>query len=488
MSDTGRLDWRTLALVVVVAVAVVIGMLALSDEGPAEPSADPSTPTEPTMSRLVFAVWGTEGEIAAYQSVVDEYNKMSKDVDVRIQSWPDPESMMADVNDGKVTPDLYLLRRSDLAETVAEGRNQPLQDLIDARGLNLSDDYSRDSVTAFSAEDDLQCMPYGTSPMVMYYNTDLIDFETMAERGLPTPDPEHESFSLAEFRAAAEFASRPRKKTRGVHIEPTLRGLAPFIYSGGGRLFDDEVEPTSLEIGGDDATDALRDTLEVLRDPKITLSDQQLEQQSALEWFQDGKVGMIAGYRGLTPTLRATEGLKFDVLPMPSLGSPSTLGDLTGMCIADGPTDRVQKSADFLVHLVSDSAVATVTETGHLVPTNLEVSFQPAFVQPDRDPQHALVFTGSVRDIVPQPLAIDWAALEDLVGPDLEALLTEPVLDDLDAMLDAIDEESRSILDPDYVPESDDPSPPPSGSPSGASDAPSGVPSGESPDGSSDAG
>ena len=126
---------------------------------------------------------------------------------------------------------------------------------------------------------------------------------------------------------------------------------------------------------------------------------------------------------------------------MPSLGSAATIGDLTGMCIAAGSTERVQQAADFLVHLVSDAAVATVTETGHLVPTNLDVSFNDEFVQPG--------------NIVSQPLGVDWVALEELVGPELQALLTEPVLDDLDAMLDAIDQGSRAVLDPDYAEESD---------------------------------
>ena len=40
---------------------------------------------------------------------------------------------------------------------------------------------------AFSAANDQQCMPYGVSPMVVYYNTDLIDFDRMAQRGLDVP-------------------------------------------------------------------------------------------------------------------------------------------------------------------------------------------------------------------------------------------------------------------------------------------------------------
>ena len=59
----------------------------------------------------------------------------------------------------------------------------------------------------------------------------------------------------------------PGAKTKGVYIEPTMSGIAPFVYSGGGQVFNDPTEPTSLALSEDGSTDALRQTLELLRDP-----------------------------------------------------------------------------------------------------------------------------------------------------------------------------------------------------------------------------
>lgn len=465
MAEYGRFDWRTAVLVVFVAVSVVVGMIIWGDES--DPTPGPtngrSTPAVPAMSTLVFATWGSPDEIDAYRRIVHEYNTTSQVVDVRVAAYPDPVSMMADIDAGKIKPDLYLIRHEDLASTMEEHRNQPLQDLLDARAVHVSDSFARDGINAFSAADDLQCMPYTASPMVIYYNTDLIDFDRMDKRGLPTPDEEHDSFSLDEFAAAAQYASRPRTHAKGVQIAPTLTGLAPFVYSGAGGIFDDDAHPTSLDLGS--ATDPLRDTLEVLRDPAITLSNRQLEQRTPLEWFEAGKLGMIAGYRDLTPVLRGTTGLHFDVLPMPSLGSEATVGHLTGLCIGKGPADRVAQAADFLVDLISDDSVNAVTATGSIVPTNLDVAFH-GFLEPDQQPAHAQVFISSQRSIVAPPLGVDWQKLQARVDPQVEALFTQPVLDDLGTMLDDIDEASRAVLDPDYEP-SDAPSGTPSGSASG---------------------
>ncbi len=459
MFSLARFDWRTFAAVVVVAISVIVAMVLYADsEGPPQKNGDRPTSKAPGMARLVFAVWGNEAEVDAYEEIVAAYNRESEVVDVHVEAWSDPSSMLADIRAGEVTPDLYLLPREELAETLEADRNRPLLDLLDARGVAFGDEFPRDAISAFSAEDALQCMPYAASPMVIYYNTDLVDFERMAARELPVPPEDREYWTLEMFRAAAEFASRPRKESKGVYIEPTLRGLAPFVYAGGGRMFDDDVDPTSLALADEDSADALRQTLEVLRDPTITLSSRQLRAQSALDYFEDGKLGMVAGFRDLTPTLRQVPGLNFDVMPMPEIDDDATVGDLTGVCVAEGPQDRVEQSADFLVNLLSDEAVTTMAETGYLMPTKIDVNFSDAFLQPELQPANARVFVNAVRSMVVPPLLQGWPELEAAVDPDLERLLNQALLEDLDADLALIDEKSQAVLNPEEPEDSDAPS------------------------------
>ncbi|WP_141014410.1 extracellular solute-binding protein [Nocardioides sambongensis] len=457
-SDERGLGRATIGVVAVVVVAVLAAMLYLS-ETRETPVAAPA-PTEPEVVRLDFAVYGPQAEIDAYEKVVEEYNQASEYVDVTVESWPDAESMLADLKAGAVSPDLYLLPRSALKDTIDNERNIELLDLLDARGISLGDDFSRDSVAAYSYDDDLQCMPYATSPMVMYYNTDLIDFDRMAARGLPVPNEERSAWTLDMFRAAAEFASRPRKGSRGVYIDPTLEGISPFVLSGGGSVYDDPVSPTSLALSEGDSVDALTRTLEVLRDPQLTLTSQQLDRRSGLEWFEQGKVGMIAGYRDLTPQLRDVDGLRFDVMPMPNLGTTATVGNLTGVCIGAGAAGNAGEAADFLVHLVSDEAVSEISEVGYLQPTNVKVSYSEAFQQSDQQPEHSEVFTSAVRAIQLMPLLDDPDALESVVAPQIRQLFSKPVLgpEELTELLGSIDAASAEVLADPADEETEDPS------------------------------
>ena len=440
-------------------------------EGPGAPASSDSAPTAPTSRaaagtasdpvELTFAVYGERAETASFRRVVDQYNAQVASTQVRLETYDDRAALMAGLAAAETPPDLFLASRRDLDAIVADGLNTPLLELLDERGVDYGDGYSRDALLSFSIEDDLQCMPYGLSPTVVYYNTDLIDFERMRARGLPAPSTTLRGWTFESFAAAADVASRPRRDTRGVYVPPTLLGLAPFVYSGNGRLFDDESDPTSLALSDDDARDALTRALSLLRDPLVTLDEGQLENRTALQSFKQGRLGMITGTRALTPRLRKVEGLSFDVMPMPVIGDQVTVGDITGLCIGSGE-ENVARTADFLVRMISDTAVAQVAREGYLVPANLEVALSPDFLQLDQMPANSNIFNTSVRDLEITPLIEPGTPLDDAVGEQVRELFTVPgPLDDLDLRTQQIDETSRSVLDPTYVPEGS-PSPTPS--------------------------
>jgi multiple sugar transport system substrate-binding protein len=431
--------------------AATAGCEAGAPSPPPEPTS--STPSEPT--RLTLGVSGSEEEIAAYTAVAETFDSLYDGATVELESHPDDADLVDALREGDV-PDVFLVSRDDLAWLLEEQLTQPVDALLDERGVDFGDGYSRDGVQAFSADNRLQCMPYGISPMVIFYNKALVDFERMEERGLPVPDPEERaSWSFETFSAAVQFASRPRRGTKGVHVDPTIRSLAPFIYSGGGQLFDDEDDPTALALSDGASRAALELTLELLRNPQLTLTPEQLSQQPALRWFERGRLGMIAGYRSMVPDLRRVHGLDFDVIGMPVLDSAATSGDITGLCLS---ADAVSTpaAADLMVHLLSTEAVQRVVRTGYLVPANLEVALSDDFVQPGRQPDHAAVFNNAVRSIVFPPPLTTWNQLEETVAQMLQQLIDVPVLDDLDLRLEEIDEQSRAVLDPESVSPSED--------------------------------
>lgn len=450
---------RRALLCAVSVVALALSAASCTDDGQ-EPGPTPTTgAAEPEVDQLTFGVYGPDAEIEAYRATVEAWNAAGEDrPTVKLRSWPDHAAMRAAIDGGAEVPDVFMASRSDLRWLLDERHNQPVDELLDARGVEFGDGYSRDALQAFSAEDRLQCIPYAVSPMVIYYNRDLVNFKRMERRGLDAPDPEASSWKFEQFAAAADFAARPGRGTKGVHIGATLSGLAPFITSGGGSLFDDGSDPSSLAFSSDGSRSALERTLELLRNPQVTLDDEQLAEASPLTWFERGQLGMIAGYRSLVPQLREVRGLDFDVMPMPVLDSSSTVGDVTGLCLSRTAAST-PLAADFLVNQISAEAVSLVTRTGYLAPANLEVALSDTFLQPGRMPEHAAFFNSSVRSIVLTPLIDTLGRLEAAVQPSLEQLVYGVGVLDLDGITEQIDEESRAILNPPEPSESPSESP-----------------------------
>ncbi len=454
---------------------LAVATAACSDGGDAEPGPRPSPSTSPTGKpdtkprQVTFGAFGSKEEVAAFQEVVDSFNAASSTRTVTLKSWPDHESALEDVLAGNA-PDAFLTSRIDLGQLVEADAVQPVSLLLDERGVDFGDRFSRDAVDAFAMDSELQCMAYSVSPMVVYYNTDLVDFDKMERRGLDVPtadaDGVRERWSLAEFGAAAQFASR-RGDTRGVWIDPTLQGLAPFIYSGDGKVFDDDREPTSLAFSDDSTRAALDQTLAILRDPTITPTNAQLARATPVQLFKRGELAMIAGFRNLVPELRDAEDLDFDVLPMPTIDSRATIGDISGLCLSKD--SQVQgDAADFIAYAVSDGAISTVASTGYIVPANTEVASSDDFLAPQLEPAHSGIFNDSIRYMEVPPFLDQRVELSEAVTPLLERLVTAPGTLDLDQTTEEIDDVSRTILSPEET-ESPTESPSDSESPSESS-------------------
>ena len=81
--------------------------------------------------------------------------------------------------------------------------------------------------------------------------------------------------------------------------------------------------------------------------PTLTFSQTALARKSALQRFEEGKLGMILGFRDLTPRLRERKGLNFDVMPMPRLSGGASIARMSGLCIS-AKSEHVDQAADLL--------------------------------------------------------------------------------------------------------------------------------------------
>ncbi len=431
--------------------ALVVTAACSSDE---PPKTTPSTPAGPTL--LTFAVYGPPQVVTAYTKIAADFSAEHPETVVNVRPYDTHDqamSALAGQSDAGQAPDAFLAGIGDLPGLIQSKAIDKVGDLLAERHIDFGDGYQRDPLEAFSADDALQCMPVDVSPLVVYFNTDLVQLPA-----LTTPDQRpitaESGWSLDQFAAAARQATRAH--VRGVYVAPDLAQVAPFIWSGGGHVVDDLDKPTTLMLADGASATALEKLLEVVRDPHITFNRAQIARRSALQRFKTGSLAMMLGYRDLTPQLRAQEDLNFDVMPLPRIGAKATIGQSSGLCLSSS-SEHPGKTADFLAYAVSDDAMALLASTGYVVPTNLDVVNSDAFRQPTEMPASSAVFPSAVRSIHSLPRVPTWGAVAASTARLLEGLFYDPVIDPLGDRLKAIDAASAPLFTP-IPPESSSPS------------------------------
>ncbi|HEX6247268.1 MAG TPA: extracellular solute-binding protein [Nocardioidaceae bacterium] len=411
-------------------------------EAATSPSPVASSSATPEPVTVTLGVYGPAKSLPAYDEMAAAFTEQSPHVTVEVERYESAEEVL-DAVDDEGAPDVFLMDRVHLPQLVEDELVQPVDGLLEERQVDFGDGYQRAGLTAFAREAALQCMPHDVSPLVVYYNEDLVDLDSLGTEETGTPSA-LDGWGWETFAAAARQASRGR--ANGVYLEPSLTSLAPFVWSTGGDIVDNPETPTTLTLSSDEAREALEQVLALVRDPLVVPTGDELDEEDAVTRFKRGRLGMIVGSRALTPVFREAEDLSFDVMPLPSLGRFRTAADMTGYCISSG-TEQVQAAGDLLAFAVSRDGATITTRPGYVVPSNLEVAHSGAFTQATQPPRSSFIFNEGVRRTQPLPYSTRWPDLVEHVEPDLDRMFYDPVID-LDAMLEDVDAESVEVLAP----------------------------------------
>ncbi len=426
------------------------GCTTTATSGPTTPTASspsvtaPATPAGPVTLRV--AVYGDQQTVAAYQRLADAFVEDHPGVGVTLEQAPDARTA-AQRRDRQFAagraPDVFLVDHDQLPELVAQDRVHPLDQLLEERGVLFGDNFSRLGLEAFSADSALQCMPADVSPLVVFYNKRLVHPHRTVVPGQDLPSREN-GWTWEQFAQAARGASHGDVK--GFYIAPRLQSLLPLVRSAGADLLDDDRSPSTLAVGDDATRAALERILEVVRDPQLSPSAQDLAQQDALSRFEDGRIAMMFGTRSLVPKLREATGLHFDVYPLPNLGKPRTITDMSGYCVS-AHTAHVAQAADFVAYATGPAGAKITAGVGGIVPANLPALHSREFLQPGSRPGHAEVFADALRRADAPPFVAGWPVLEAQLQPLLDQLFYAPVVD-LDRLLPRMTRRSERVLAP----------------------------------------
>ncbi len=410
---------RLALLVLLVLSACAEGAGAGGTEG------DPAAP-------ITVQVGADPEEAAVYRGLVSAYREAGGgEVELVPVSRGDHLTRLSTAFASGDAPDVFLINYRQYAPFVRRGAVRPIGPLLADAGIDTADYYA-EPLRAFTYDGELQCMPQNISSLVVYWNRALF-----AKAGVPAPKA---GWSWDEFAATATALTSDGVK--GVGVDPSIVRMAPFVWSTGGSIVDDDAAPTRTTLHEPPARGALQKVVDLIGSG-VTPDKDQLAAQGLEEQFMTGKVAMFLSSRVEVPALREQRGLDFDVVGLPVMGEPASVLHSDAYCVSSG-SPNAAAAAKFVAYAVGKQGQTLTALGGRTVPSLRSVATSPAFLDPARAPASSQVFLDAIPHLRHTPVTPSWPEVEDVIGVQLERAFLDGV--PLDEVLAEIREQADPLL------------------------------------------
>ncbi|XVV07061.1 ABC transporter substrate-binding protein [Actinosynnema sp. CA-248983] len=429
------------------ALAVVAALVVAGCAGAEEESAT---------SLLVF---GDPHELAAYRSLEAAYEQANPGADVELVEASDRKDLIARLSTsiaGGKPPDLFLMNYRFYGQFAARKAIEPAAPMLAASKALQADDFFPQALEAFQVRGEQMCMPQNISSLVVYYNKDLFtkygvaepragwSWDDMVATAIAlTRDANGDVVKGVDFDQPGAAPTGPPPTEYGLAVSPELIRLAPFAWSNGGKLFDDDRSPTRIALD-EPAVGALRNFIDLRGRHGVVPTDQEVESQDDEARFAAGKLAMLMSSRRSTTTFRAISWFDWDVAALPVYQTPATVLHSDAYCVTRGSSDKAA-AWKFVEFALGAEGAAIMAGTGRTVPSNRAVAQSPAFLDPNAKPRNAQVFLDSIPAIRATPTISTWPEIEDVANGILENALyyNQPTTD----VVRRLDEQTRPLFE-----------------------------------------
>jgi multiple sugar transport system substrate-binding protein len=349
-----------------------------------------------------FQLTADAEEVAVYEELVRAYERKTGQK-VRLVPVPDRKGHLQKLATAFAAgrpPAVWLVNHRNLGGFLRPGALEPVESRLGTEGAPRREDLLDVPLAAFTFRGRLQCMPQNASSLVVYVNRDRF-----REAGVAPPGRD---WSYRELLAAA-------RALRGgdghaVGIEPSVIRVAPFIWSAGGELVDDERAPRRFALDTPAARRGLDAFLALGRDG-LGPSAADVEAKPLEERFIDGELAMFFSSRREVPSFRAIEDFEWDVAGFPTLEREATVLHSDGFCLSSGP--QADRGWRFIAWASGPEGQRILARGGRTVPSLREVAESPDFLNPTEPPRSSKVFLDQVDVARRLPTTRGFPRVED---------------------------------------------------------------------------
>ena len=381
------------------------------------------TGDEPEQARaagpISVMLWAEPEELPAYREVVASFERAEPEIKVNLVPFGEREDLLTRLSTsfaGGTPPDLFLLNYRFIGQYAERGVLEPIQGRLEASEAFSRDDFFPQALEAFTFDGVLTCLPQNVSSLVVYYNVDLF-----REIGLEGPP---EGWTFFDMVGLARNLTVDRNgdgapEQYGLGVEASIIRMAPFIWSNGGSLVDDEAAPTRFTLEEPGAVEVMQSFFDLREEYRVIPTEHEIEAQSDEDRFLNGTTAMVLASRRETPSFRTIKDFEWDVAPLPVFQEPAGILHSDAYCMTKGSTHQ-EAAWRFMEFALGPEGQRITAEAGRTVPSLMDVASSEAFLDPDQPPASSQVFLDTIPHIRRLPTISTWPEIEDRTDEVLE--------------------------------------------------------------------
>jgi multiple sugar transport system substrate-binding protein len=368
---------------------------------------------------ITLMLWAEPEELPAYREVVATFERSEPDIEVNLVPFGEREDLLARLSTsfaGGTPPDLFLLNYRFIGQYADRGVLEPIQERLESSDAFSRDDFYPEAMEAFTFDGVQTCMPQNVSSLVVYYNKDLF-----REIGLEGPP---EGWTFFDMVGLARSLTIDRDgdgapEQYGLGVESTIIRMAPFIWSNGGTLVDDEAAPTRFTLEEPAAVEVMQSFFDLREEYRVIPTEHEVEAQSDEDRFLNGDSAMVLASRRETPSFRTIEDFEWDVAPLPLFQEPAGVLHSDAYCMTRDSTHK-EAAWRFMEFALGPEGQRITAEAGRTVPSLIEVAESDVFLDSGEPPASSQVFLDTIPHIRRLPTISTWPEIEDRVDEILE--------------------------------------------------------------------
>ncbi len=357
------------------------------------PAPADSMDEEPAMEmiELRFQNWFNESDMHTWQIGLDRFQAERPDVSMKLEfaSWGDTTStILAGAAAGDL-PDVFMASDEHVPPVASVGLVLNLNPYIDATPDINVDDFAAGVSRGFNFWGRWWGFPYDQSTWGIYYNKGMFD-----EADLAYPPTEGQTqWSLSEFVEVATALTKPEGEQWGTLIGSSQYLHSAFIYSAGGRNYDDDGR--ECLIASPETASALQWMVDLVYKHQVAPTAAEMAGSGGIDYFTAGLVAMEMQGQWDLQSKNAEVDFDFDIGFLPIDAVQSTVTGGSGFCCSND-TDNPDATWEFLASYTSSETLADmVGRPGRGIPARWSAT--PAYLEAGGKAEHPGAFVEQLQ-------------------------------------------------------------------------------------------